>query len=79
MNTKINRILYATCLIIGLFQTFWAKDYLQAATSFAIGLAFDPFDPIIKWTERPAWQKAVLVGHIIIVIILFVFGFRNDR
>ena len=75
MNTNINRFLYIGFLLLGVFQTFWAKDYLQAATSFGIGLAFDPFDQQTKWTDRPAWQKSVLVVQLIVMLFLFGFGF----
>ena len=75
MGSGVNRILYAGFLLLGLFQCFWAKDYLQAATSFGIGLAFDPFDQAIKWSERPVWQRSFLIVHLGILIFLFVFGF----
>ncbi len=75
MNNSINRFLYIGFLILGVFQVFWAKDYLQAATSFGIGLAFDPFDQQTKWTERPLWQKSILIVQLIIVLLLFGLGF----
>jgi hypothetical protein len=75
MNNKFSRYLYILFLILGFFQCFWAKDYLQAATSFAIGIAFDPFDQTVKWADRPTWQKSVLVVQLGAVIFLFGFGF----
>lgn len=38
----INRILNVCFLILGLYQLVISKEYLQAAASFGIGLAFDP-------------------------------------
>ena len=75
MSTTLNRFLYIGFLILGVFQVFWAKDYLQAATSFGIGLAFDPFDQQTKWTERPLWQKSILIVQLVIVLLLFGLGF----
>lgn len=44
MKTQFNKFLYIGFLIIGLFQAIFSKDYMQAASSLGIGLAFDPFD-----------------------------------
>jgi hypothetical protein len=59
---------------LGLYQALWHKDYMQAAASMGIGLAFDPFNPDQKWTERPTWQKLVLVLNLVIVAVMFGFG-----
>ena len=67
MNTKFNKILYIGFILVGLFQAFFSKDYMQAASSFAIGLIFDPFDQEQKWNDRPKWQKAVLIIHLLLV------------
>ena len=80
MKTPFNKFLYIGFLFLGLFQTFFIKDYLQAASSLGIALAFDPFDTEQKWNERPVWQKAVLIVHLGIVAALFGFGLgANDR
>jgi hypothetical protein len=44
MNTKINKFLYIGFLLLGLFQAFFSKDYMQATASLGIGMAFDPFN-----------------------------------
>lgn len=74
MNTKINKFLYIGFLLLGLFQAFFSKDYMQAAASLGIGLAFDPFNQAQKWNDRPTWQKAVLIIHLGLVVAMFVFG-----
>ena len=80
MKTPLNKFLYFGFLFVGLFQIFFSKDYLQAASSLGIGLAFDPFDTEQKWNERPMWQKAVLIIQLGIVAALFGFGLGiNDR
>ena len=47
---------------------------MQAAASFGIGLAFDPFDPSQPWNERPTWQKIMLYVHLAIVAAMFGLG-----
>lgn len=74
MKTPINKFLYLGFLLLGIYQFIFTKDYLQAAASLGIGLAFDPFDAEQKWSNRPGWQKAVLIIHVIIVFTMFVFG-----
>lgn len=80
MKSPFSRFLYIGFILVGLFQIFFTKDYMQAASSFGIGLAFDPFDSEQKWDQRPNWQKAVLIIHLAIVAALFGFGMGvNDK
>ena len=65
---------------MGLYQALINKDYIQAASSMGIGLAFDPFDTEQKWTDRPTWQKAVLIIHLALVAAMFGLGVGlNDQ
>jgi len=57
MNTPFSKFLYIGFLLLGLFQAFFSKDYMQAAASMGIGLAFDPFNPEQKWNDRPTLAK----------------------
>jgi hypothetical protein len=80
MKTPFNKVLYIGFLLLGFFQALHSKDYMQAASSFGIGLAFDPFDPEQKWNERPMWQKVVLFIHLGLVAAMFGFGVGlNDK
>lgn len=80
MNTKFNKILYIGFILVGLFQAFFSKDYMQAASSFAIGLIFDPFDQEQKWNDRPTWQKAVLFVHLAVAAAFFGYAIGwNDK
>ncbi|USQ03494.1 hypothetical protein [Aquirufa antheringensis] len=67
MKTSFNKFLYIGFLLLGLFQALFSKDYMQAAASLGIGLAFDPFNPEQKWSDRPTWQKMVLIVNLSIV------------
>ena len=80
MNKSINKFLYIGFLLLGLFQAFFSKDYMQAASSLGIGLAFDPFNLEQKWNDRPIWQKTVLIIHLALVAAMFGFGIGlNDK
>ena len=74
MKTPINKFIYLGFLALGIYQAFFTKDYMQAASSLGIGLAFDPFDTEQKWNDRPTWQKAVLIIHLACVAGLFGLG-----
>jgi uncharacterized membrane protein YedE/YeeE len=80
MKTSFNKFLYIGFILVGLFQALFSKDYMQAASSFGIALAFDPFDPEQKWNDRPTWQKAVLIIHLALTAAMFGFGIGlNDK
>lgn len=74
MNTPFNKFLYLGFLLIGLYQALLNKDYMSAASSLGIALAFDPFDTEQKWNDRPTWQKIVLVIHLALVAAMFGLG-----
>ena len=80
MKTPFNKYLYLGFLLLGFYQAFFNKDFLESAASFGIGLAFDPFDPSQPWNERPTWQKIVLYVHLAIVAAMFGLGVGlNDK
>jgi hypothetical protein len=80
MKTSFNKFLYIGFLLLGLYQAFFSKDYMQATASLGIALAFDPFDQEQKWNERPMWQKAILIIHLGLVVAMFGFGIGlNDK
>jgi hypothetical protein len=74
MKTPFNKFIYLGFLILGTYQAILNNDYVQAASSFGIGFAFDPFKPEQKWNDRPQWQKAVLLIHLGIFAALFGYG-----
>ena len=80
MKTPFNKFLYIGFILLGIYQALYSKDYIQAAASLGIGLAFDPFDTNQKWHKRSMWKKAVLVVHLAVVAALFGFGIGlNDK
>jgi hypothetical protein len=80
MKAPFNKFLYIGFLLVGIYQAVISKDYIQAAASMGIGLAFDPFDTEQKWNDRPTWQKAVMIIHLALVAAMFGFGVGlNDK
>ena len=80
MKTPFNKFIYIGFRLLGAFQSLFTKDYMQAASSFGIGLAFDPFNTDQKWNDRPTWQKAVLIIHLALVAGLFGYAIGlNDK
>jgi hypothetical protein len=80
MKTPFNKFLYMGFLALGLYQALMNRDYIQAASSMGIGLAFDPFDTEQKWTDRLTWQKSVLIIHLALVAAMFGLGVGlNDK
>ena len=80
MKTPINKFAYIGFLALGLYQALYLKDYMQAAASFGIGMAFDPFNVDQKWNDRPQWQKIVLFANLALVAAMFGFGIGiHDR
>lgn len=80
MKSPFNKFLYIGFLVLGIYQAFISKDYMEAAASLGIGLAFDPFKIDQKWNDRPKWQKAVLIIHLCFVAAMFGLGIGlNDK
>ena len=80
MNSSFNKFIYAAFLLLGLYQGLVLRNYMQAAASLGIGLAFDPSNVEQKWGDRPTWQKIVLFTNLALVAAMFGFGIGlNDR
>lgn len=68
--TSINKILYAAFVLMSLYQLVIQKDPSDAMANLGIALIFDPFDPLVTWTSRPAYQRVWLVVHVVVVFAL---------
>lgn len=78
MKTPYNKFIYFGFVVLGFYQAFINKDYISAAASLGISLAFDPFNPEQKWNDRPNWQKVVLVVQIAAVASMLGMGIGLD-
>lgn len=63
--SPFNRYAYVAYMVLVIF--FFIKgDYDWAFTNMGIALIFDPFNPSVKWQQRPMYQKVWLVVHLAI-------------
>ncbi|RTL60678.1 MAG: hypothetical protein EKK37_00540 [Sphingobacteriales bacterium] len=71
-SAALSKIVYT---VFGLAAVVFVllKDYPTAMIFGGIGLAFDPFDQSVPFGKRPVWQKAWLIIHLLLVLILLVF------
>ena len=80
MKNAYNKIFYTGFVSFGLYEAIFQKDYMQAASFLGIALVFDPFNVDQKWSDRPIWQKAILIIHLGLVAALFGFSVgSNDK
>ena len=78
--SQFSKYLYLGFLLLGLYQSFVIRDYVQSGASFGIALAFDPFDQTVAWKARPIWQKAILILHLAVCVSLLGYGIGfNDK
>jgi hypothetical protein len=72
-----NRILYTSFTLLSLYFFFFKGDYGDSASNLAIALIFDPFDTKQTWKERPLYQRAWLIVHLLAVLALFTIQFTR--
>lgn len=71
MKQKLNRIIYVTFIVIGLFSLIM-QNYLVTVALLGLAILFDPFNINQSWSEKPFWQKTVFIVQGIIVIGMFI-------
>lgn len=63
-------IAFLAATILFIFRS----DFSTAIIFGGIGLAFDPFTQSVTFSERPLWQRAWLVLHIAMVMLVIVLA-----
>lgn len=61
--SPFNRYAYIAYMVLVIFL-FIKGDYEWAFTNLGIALVFDPFDPTVKWQQRPMYQKVWLLVQV---------------
>lgn len=69
-STAINRIAYLFFMLTGLVY-FIKKDFSNTLIYWGLALIFDPFNPSVRWDDRPLYQRAWLCVQLSIVVFLF--------
>jgi hypothetical protein len=59
--------LYGGFLVLALYRAVWLRDFGDAAMQLGIALAFDPFNPSVPWKQRPLYQRAWLITHLLLL------------
>lgn len=75
MDAKFYRFLYGGFVLFGLYYAVFSKNFNDAGMMLGIALAFDPFNQSQPFSERPIWQKAWLIVHVILVFTFFGIAF----
>jgi hypothetical protein len=75
MDAKFYRILYGGFVLFGLYYAIFSQNFGEAGMMLGIALAFDPFNQKQPFDERPNWQKAWLIVHLILVFTFFGISF----
>jgi hypothetical protein len=71
LTFKYNRFLYGAFVVLAM--VFLATGQLTSAMSnLGIALIFDPFDQKVAWQNRPLYQRAWLLVHLVLVLGLLV-------
>jgi hypothetical protein len=70
---SFNRFLYGGFVIMSLYFLFFSRDIGTAMSNLGIALIFDPFDQKVTWSNRPLYQRAWLLIHGCLVLILLGF------
>lgn len=67
-----NRLAYGLYLVLVVYL-FIKGDYDWAVTNLGIALIFDPFDTEVAWANRPTYQKAWLIVHLVVTFAGFAY------
>ena len=76
-NPKINRFLYAGFVVLSMVMLAQG-NMTTAMSNLGIALVFDPFDQKQPWAERPLWQRAWLLCHVVALFGMIGYGLITD-
>ncbi|QDK77578.1 hypothetical protein EXU85_02795 [Spirosoma sp. KCTC 42546] len=66
LSIRINRVLYGAFVLLSLYF-FLNGSYQDAASNLGLALIFDPFNQMVRWENRPRWQRAWLLVHLLVM------------
>lgn len=69
-----NRLLYSMCMLAAVIL-FFTSTFDNALIAFCIAILFDPFNPAVKWPDRPLPQRVLLLTHVILEFAGFAYIF----
>ncbi|GAA4406518.1 hypothetical protein GCM10023187_26050 [Nibrella viscosa] len=68
----INRLVYGGFVILSIYFLL-QNDPANALVNLGIALVADPFNPSVSWKDRPFWQRAWLVVHLLVLLTMLLF------
>jgi hypothetical protein len=71
LTFKYNRFLYGAFVILAVVFVATGQ-FTSAMSNLGIALIFDPFDQKVAWQNRPLYQRAWLLVHLVLVLGLLV-------
>lgn len=73
-----NRYAYVMYMVLVIYIAV-KGDYESAFTNLGIALIFDPFDPSVKWQQRPMYQRVWLLIHVTVMFagLLYIFFLKH--
>lgn len=69
-SKSFTRLIYVAMVFIAILSLIYLKDLSNATITFALALAFDPFDQSQEWKSRPIWQRIWLGVHLFLAACL---------
>lgn len=68
---------YLAFTLAGLYFAFLSNAPSQGPLFLCLAMVFDPYDPLVKWAERPLWVRGLLLVHCTVAILAFVWLLRS--
>jgi len=68
-----NRVMYGAFVLFSIYYLLSGKDLADVMSNLGIALIFDPFDQKVTWSNRPFYQRAWLIVHVSIVLIMVAY------
>ncbi len=68
---------YVLFIVLAIYHLLVNKNPIDCAMNLGIALVFDPFDQNVSWNNRPKWQRAWLIVHVLIALSVLIFGLLN--
>ena len=75
VSRPVIRVMYGLFVLLSAYYLFYKQDYGDAAVNLGLALIFDPFDPEVPWDKRPRYQRAWLIIHLLVMVLLLVLRF----
>jgi hypothetical protein len=66
---------YFAFLVMGLYFLMVRGLKTECLSYLGLAFIFDPFDQKVRWDNRPLYQKAWLLAHLILTFVVMFFAF----